>query len=110
MAITVTTRTPDALLSKIKKAIDDGKISTWSHDDDGDFTHDVEQWRNRAWLSPQVETSELLFGIVSPKGVNLEKQVYGLYHGRFIDMLLTHFDEDFVTATASALPITPDRV
>jgi predicted nucleic acid-binding protein len=35
---------------------------------------------------------------------------YAVYHGRFIEMLLTHFDLKFTQARASALPETGDIV
>jgi len=33
----------------------------------------------------------------------INAQLYGLYHGRFIEMLLTHFDKDFDKVYATAL-------
>lgn len=108
MAIIVDTTSPADLLKKIKKAIDDGKVRSWSYDMDGDFTHDSEQWKNKAWLRPKVYSGELRFGILKQKDVNLTKQVYGLYHGRFIDMLLTHFDDYFISALATAEKTEPD--
>jgi hypothetical protein len=34
--------------------------------------------------------------------VAMTKVIYGVYHGRFIEMLLTHFDDSFTSATATA--------
>lgn len=31
------------------------------------------------------------------------KEIYGIYHGRFIEMLLSHFDDSFSNASATAL-------
>ena len=42
MAVIVKTGDPAGLLKKIKKAIDDKHIETWSYDSDGDFTHTPE--------------------------------------------------------------------
>jgi hypothetical protein len=109
MAVIVDTTSPSDLLSKVKKAIDDGKVRSWSYDKDGDLTHDSEQWKNKAWLRPKVYNGELRFGILKQKDVILSKQVYGLYHGRFIDMLLTHFDDHFSTALATAGKAEPDN-
>jgi hypothetical protein len=108
VAIIVNTTSPSDLLKKIKEAIDGGKVRSWSYDKDGDFTHDSEQWKNKAWLTPKVYNGELRFGILKQQNVNLSKQVYGLYHGRFIDMLLTHFDDCFTTALATAGKKEPD--
>ena len=44
MAIFVETNSPQSLVGKIKEAIDQNKIDTWSYDSDGDFTHNVDQW------------------------------------------------------------------
>lgn len=101
MTIIVKTSSPSGLLRKIKKAIDDNEVRSWSYDNDGDFTHDSEQWSRKAWLSPKVEDGELRLKIIPPEDVTISSQVYGLYHGRFIDMLLTHFHSEFVTATAT---------
>ncbi|ERJ35113.1 hypothetical protein L810_2257 [Burkholderia sp. AU4i] len=32
----------------------------------------------------------------------MTKVVYGVYHGRFLEMLLAHFDHSFSNATATA--------
>lgn len=101
MTIIVKTSNPSDLLKKIKKAIDDNEVRSWSYDKDGDFTHDSEQWSKKAWLRPKTEDGELRLTIIPPKDTKISNQVYGLYHGRFIDMLLTHFDSQFTTATAT---------
>ena len=102
MAILVNTQSPAALLVAIKDAIDKGHIVTWSYDADGDFTHTPDQWARKAWLRPKIESGELRFGILGRTDEKLSKLIYGVYHGRFIEMLLTHFDDRFVTANATA--------
>lgn len=109
MAIIVKTTSPSQLLASIKKAIDDNNVRSWSYDSDGDFTHDAEQWKNKAWLRPKIYQGELRLGIIKPTNSNMSKQIYGLYHGRFIDMLLTHFDDDFSIASATAAKTEPDN-
>lgn len=101
MALSVKTDNPSGLLSSIKKAIDDNVVATWSYDKDGDFTHIPDQWRNKAWLRPKTETGELRFVIIEPKDTTITKMVSGIYHGRFIEMLTSHFDTKFSTATAT---------
>jgi hypothetical protein len=103
MALVVKTSKPKALLAAIKKAIDDDEIETWEYDSDGDFTHKPDQWRNKAWLAPTTEDGQLLFTLIPQSDVKMTKVVYGVYHGRFIEMLLPHFDDDFTTATATAV-------
>jgi hypothetical protein len=108
MAIIVKCGAPDALLASIKKAINANTVQTWAYDDDGDFTHDVDQWRKEAWLRPKVYAGELRFGILAPKDVVLTDAVRGVYHGRFIEMLVTHFKTDFTMAVATAAKYDPD--
>ena len=102
MAISIRTDTPKALLANIKKAIDDGHVETWSYDEDGDFTHTGLQWKGKAWLRPKVELGALRLGILGQKAVEMTRAVYGVYHGRFIEMVVTHFDDQFTTACATA--------
>lgn len=110
MAIIVKTDQPHSVLSAIKRAIDSDKIETWQYDDDGDFTHTADQWSRRAWLRPRIRDDSLVFNIVPPRTRTISKVVYGIYHGRFIEMLLTHFDDDFSDARATALPTSADRI
>lgn len=102
MAIIVNTPEPTQLLAALKKAIDDKKIETWSYDKDGDFTHTPDQWAYQAWLRPVVAPGSLIFGLLGKKDTQMTKVVYGVYHGRFIEMLLTHFDDQFSAASATA--------
>ena len=102
MAIMVFTDDPKRLLADIKKAIDDGHVETWSYDEEGDFIHTPNQWAGKAWLRPSVQQGVLSFGILGQKNIVMTKLIYGVYHGRFIEMLLTHFDTRFTNATATA--------
>ena len=90
--------------------MDGGEIRTWSHDKDGDFTHVPEQWNQRAWLRPHAKEEQLVFNIFPPANTAMSKTVYAVYHGRFVEMLLTHFDNMFNRAVASSLPTEGDRV
>lgn len=103
MSIIVQTATPKGLLKAIYKAIDDGAVATWSYDKEGDFTHKTQQWASEAWLRPYTGAGVLSFGLVGPQGVAMTRTIYGVYHGRFIEMLLAHFDERFVSAAATAM-------
>lgn len=108
MAIVTYTPKPKVFLNAIYEAIDNHKIVTWKYDKERDFTHTPDQWQNKAWLHPDVSIGILQFGLISEENVPMTKLVYGEYHGRFIEMLLTHFDEYFSTATATALGDTID--
>jgi len=110
MGIRVETSNPQALLAAVKEAIRKDKVRTWSCDGDGDFTHSADQWNLKAWLRPSLESGALLLRILPPKGQQITKEVYGIYHGRFIEMLLVHFDDQFSNAYATALPTSRDVV
>jgi hypothetical protein len=110
MAVRVFCQNPSSLLSKIKTSAKSGSLETWSIDSDGDFTHSPEQWKNRAWFRPKIEDDKVVFNILAPKGTRMSRAVYAVYHGRFIEMLLTHFDLEFQRASATALPAAGDAV
>lgn len=90
--ILIPSRNPSALLSEIKVAIDDRRIRTWSYDADGDFTHTAEQWNHEAWLRPVLLASQLKMVIVPPSETHISSTIYAIYHGRFVEMVLRHFD------------------
>jgi hypothetical protein len=96
MAIIIYTDEPDELLSAIKTAINDKKIRTWACAKDGRFTHTPEQWNEKAWLKPIVEEGKLRFVTKLPAGKEeYEDDVFGVYNGRFSEMLINHFRDDF---------------
>lgn len=101
MAINIQTVDPASLLSAIKKAIDEKSIATWSYDGDGDFTHTPAQWVKKAWFRPSVETGQLNLTLIWPKDTGESKVVSGIYQGRFIEMLVDHFDKKFTKASAT---------
>lgn len=96
------------LLQEIRLSIDQGTIRTWSYDSDGDLTHTADQWVRMAWLRPRVSGHSIIFNILTPKGVHMTKVVYAVYHGRFIEMLLSHFDTTVAKLDATPLPIAGD--
>jgi len=110
MAVRVFCNNPQQLLVDIKDAIRAGRVKTWTLDNDGDFTHAPEQWANKAWFRPVVGDDRVVFNILGQTTQNMSKRIYGVYHGRFIEMLLTHFDQKFSRATATALAAAGDWV
>jgi hypothetical protein len=111
MAIYVNTDDSQGLLDSIYAAIDEGSIQTWAYDEDKDILHDTSdgQWEGEAWLHPTVGKSALVLNVIPPtKGVSME--AYAVYHGRFIEMLLAHFDEGFSEAFATARATGDDRI
>ena len=96
MALIVKTNIATDLKQEIQKAIAEKKIDTWLIDDDGDFTHSPEQWFCKAWMRlVDIDEEKILkFGIIGNKQVRMTKSLYAIYHGRFAEMLLSHFDEE----------------
>jgi len=103
MAIRFYTSDPQTLLDAIYKAIDDGHVETWTYDDEGDFSHNRPQWVGKAWLEPTVEADSLLLTTIPPKGGSVTVRAYAIYHGRFAEMVLSHFDKLFSHSWISAL-------
>ena len=110
MAINFDSADPSKLLAAFKKAIDDGHVVTWSYDKDGDFTHTPDQWKNQAWLRPNIYTGRLTLNFLGNNNVKTTKAVYGVFHGRFIESMLTHCDGLFTTGMATAMPTNSDHV
>lgn len=111
MALIIKTSDPSRLLSQIKKAIDADKIKTWSYDSDGDFTHTPDQWENKAWLCVKKNSDgELSFGILGQREINTSKLIYAVYHGRFAEMLLNHFDAEITEITTTSMPTSIDNI
>lgn len=110
MALYFKTKEPQKLLDAFKKKIDDRNIVTWSYDSDGDFTHSTVQWKNLAWLRPRIETNRLSFYIWPPKAKKVTVETYAIYHGRFLESMLAHFDSLFSDGTATAMIDGEDKV
>lgn len=110
MAILFKTQDPNILLKDFKKKIDDGIIQTWSYDQDGDFTHTPDQWKNKAWLKPKTENGSLVLSIINPKNQSISSLIYAVYHGRFVESMLLHCDSLFSNADISAYPSKNDKI
>jgi hypothetical protein len=108
MALIIKTQDPNGLLRAIKREIDAKHVDTWVYDNDGDFTHNVTQWDKKAWMRPKVYVGELRFGILGPRGEQMTKVIYAVYHGRFSEMLLAHCDTLFTSINATANKTVPD--
>jgi hypothetical protein len=104
------TSSPNKLLENIRRAIDKNIVVTWTYDADGDFIHAPPQWANKAWLRPSIVGTELRLNIVPPLGARMSKEIYGIYHGRFTEMMLVHFDLEFESVASTALASIDDIV
>jgi hypothetical protein len=110
MAIRAYCDAPSDLLDAMRREMRSRSIETWNVDDDGDFTHTPEQWKNRAWFHAIVKEDHLLLNIIGRKSEVMSKSIYGVYHGRFVEMLLTHFDSSFRRVICTALASSGDRL
>jgi hypothetical protein len=115
MAVKIRASNPADLLAKIKKEINEGKIKTWTyetHNQKQYFFHvtNDNQWKGKAWLLPNFEEELLVFNIIKPQSATVSTVAYAVFHGRFIEMLLAHFDKEFSIAWATAMPASGDVV
>lgn len=103
MPVIVSTQTPKALLDAIKKEIADKKIDTWKHLEHQQkdyFTHTPSQFYEKAYLLAEIGAGIITFTVVAPSSGPYEKGMYGIYEGRFIEMLLNHFKSKLTQITA----------
>lgn len=111
MAINFETDTPRKLLSTFKKAIDDGHVVTWRYDDDGDFIHTPDQWKDYGWLRPTIyEGKRLTLNFIARKSKITTRPAYGVWHGRFIESMLMHCDDLFTIGAATAAATNSDTL
>lgn len=96
--ITIKTADSNQLVAAITTEIKEGKIETWNcqfYNSFDYFTHTSVQWLRKAWLKPCIKPNEVSFTIVYPNGKTANRVIEGIYYGRFIGMLLTHFPNRF---------------
>ena len=111
MAIHFNTTQPVKLLEAFKKAINDGHITMWSCDKDGDFTLTFEKWIFKAWFRPLVESEKRLsFYILPPKGASVTAHGYAVFHARMAESLTYRCDSLFTSAEISSYPENKDKV
>jgi hypothetical protein len=110
MSINFDTPDPTKLLTAFKAAIDAGDVVTWSYDKDGNFTHTPEQWRNHARLRPSIYSGRLIVNFYGRSDETTTKALYGVYHGRFLESMLTHCDTLFSNGWATAMPTNNDVI
>jgi hypothetical protein len=109
MAIYIKTKKKIDLVEEIIDKIDSIIISTWSYDDDNDFTHKAEQWNNRAWISAKRNDNDndsYTFGIICRRDRPITTTEYAIFHSRFAEMLLAHFDDDIENIQITSMPVS----
>lgn len=110
MSIQIIAESPLILLENIKTLIDNKEIVTWEYDSEGDFTHSASQWAKKAWFHPFIIQNELIFGILCTQHRAITVEEYAIFHGRFLEMLLSHFDESCQKIEISPLPTKYDTI
>jgi hypothetical protein len=97
MSVIVKLKNPELLMDAIQNDIRQKKIKLWEIDDDGHLTHTPNKYYKKAWFSGEVNkiTGEVTFKYIKPKNSKDNKSLYGMYHGRFIKMLLSNFYKKF---------------
>ncbi len=106
MSVRALTDDADGLLNEVRQQIDEGHIVTWEYNADGDFTHTASggQWKNKAWFRPVSEKERLRLRLLRPKNGNINREIFAVYHGRFIEMLIAHVPGYFTDARATPNP------
>ncbi|MFZ0525767.1 MAG: hypothetical protein WA776_20350 [Xanthobacteraceae bacterium] len=110
MAINFETVDPQKLLAAFRAKIDQRHIDTWSYDQHGNFTHTPPQWKDEAVLRPTILNGWLVMNFYRRKTDKTSSVLYGVYHGRFIESMLTHCDTLFTNSTATAMATNADRL
>ena len=97
--------------ARIKQTEPADKITTWEISEDGKYyTHKAAEWAKKAWFLATPGVDRLTFNIIKPQNANVSVLVYGYYHGHLIETFLNHFDKNFSTGCATAVPVVSDRV
>jgi len=103
MKITIPTTAGTALKKAIFDAVEDETLRTWEVRTDNNnvefLTHKPEQWYDRTLLRFTVKKDVLLIDTTFWKSKGADKVSDGYFIGRFTEVLLVHFSDDFDTFT-----------
>jgi hypothetical protein len=110
MAVVLLTTDSRALLTQVRALVTQCHIATWSYDADGDFTHTAAggQWKNKAWLRPRILSDRLTMNIIRPETGSVTREVYAVYHGRFLEMAIAHVPRLFTAGSATPFATSED--
>ena len=75
-------------------AVRNGDIVTMAAPERWHFTHTTHdnQWANRAWLRPSKRNKrDIVINIIFALNEKQKREVYAIYHGRFIEMAIKTF-------------------
>jgi hypothetical protein len=105
MKIIIPTQTGESFKNKIFKYVEDENLKTWliRKDSDGNkfLTHKPDQWYDLALIGFSIKQNQLEVYLNWWKGKEPNEDVKGYYIGRFVEILLVHFKNDFINFTIS---------
>lgn len=105
MKITIPTAAGAALKKKIFDAVEDETLKTWEVRTDNSnvefLTHKPEQWYDRSLLKFTVNKDALIINATFWRSKGADQAANGYYIGRFTEILLVHFSDDFDNFTVS---------
>jgi hypothetical protein len=103
--ITIPTTTGATLKKKIFDAVEDETLKTWEVRTDTKkiqfLTHKPEQWYDRTLLRFTVKKDALIIDSTKWKSKEADEAANGYFIGRFTEILLVHFSDDFNDFTVS---------
>lgn len=99
MKIELYTDKAQVLTNKIFKSVDDETIKTWISKTDTMgvkyLTHKPEQWEDKAVFVFEAEKFKLVITLLWLTGNEPTNDIKGYYMGRFTEILLVHFSNEF---------------
>jgi hypothetical protein len=92
MGVIIATADPEALLKSILARFDREPIPGWAKDGKC-LSLTAPEWSSKAYLRPIVQPGQLAIGVVPTEDHDMSNDIYAVYLGRFIEMLLAHFSD-----------------
>jgi hypothetical protein len=118
MAVRIQTNNPAGLLATITNAFASTSTTppTWRSDTYKELTHKPSEWDSEGWfaaITPRSGDTELVFSFRTYAAkTKKNSNIYPYYHGRFVEMLISHFksgiDSIVVTPTSISIDVIAD--
>jgi len=108
--ITVRTTNPNNIYQGIIRGIQNGSIDTWKIVTVGNlvyFTHDTtnKQWLNKSYMKAGTDShGNLIFHVIRNNENSFDQNIFAVYQGRFIQMLVSHFPNSFTELNVTSQP------
>jgi hypothetical protein len=105
MAVDVFTVDAEGLLRSLRRRMREGRIDGWAYDDQFEsFTHTPAPWKGQGWFQPEVCADKLRFVLKGTEGTPYTRELFTVYHSRFIEMLLTQGFDRWDSARVAGYP------